>query len=113
MIIIEKLKRKGVGAVSRERGGGRGGRERKMCSVGDVVAQKQLSLLKVTNYIFLALDSGNVSLLTLLGLSAALLEFDIIDHCIVLNRFQHMYGFSGTALSRFSSYLTNRTVSHR
>ena len=30
---------------------------------------------------------------------------------IILNRVQHMYGISGTALSWFSSYLTNRTQS--
>ena len=68
----------------------------------------ETALLKITNDILLALDSGNVSLLTLLDLSAA---FDTIDHCILLNRLQHMYGISGTALSWFSSYLTNRTQS--
>ncbi|WP_419629649.1 reverse transcriptase domain-containing protein, partial [Thiolapillus sp.] len=68
----------------------------------------ETALLKITNDILLALDSGNVSLLTLLDLSAA---FDTIDHCILLDRLQHMYGISGTALSWFSSYLTNRTQS--
>ncbi|WP_419649386.1 reverse transcriptase domain-containing protein, partial [Thiolapillus sp.] len=56
----------------------------------------ETALLKITNDILLALDSGNVSLLTLLDLSAA---FDTIDHCILLDRLQHMYGISGTALS--------------
>ena len=68
----------------------------------------ETALLKITNDILFALDSGNVSLLTLLDLSAA---FDKNDHCILLNRLQHMYGISGTALSWFSSYLTNRTQS--
>ena len=66
------------------------------------------ALLKITNDILFALDSGYVSLLTLLDLSAA---FDTIDHCILLDRLQHMYGISGIALSWFSSYLTNRTQS--
>ena len=50
----------------------------------------------------------NVSLLTLFDLSAA---FDTTDHCILLDRLQHMYGISNTALSWLSSYLTNRTQS--
>ena len=68
----------------------------------------ETTLLKATNDILLALDFGNVSFQTLLDLSAA---FDTIDHCILLDRLQHMYGISGTALSWFSSYLTNRTQS--
>ena len=56
----------------------------------------ETALLKIPNDILLALDSGKVSLLTLLDLSAA---FDTIDHCILLDRLQHMYGISGTALS--------------
>ena len=60
-------------------------------------------LLKITNDVLLALDSGSVSLLTLLDLSAA---FDAVDHCILLDRLQHMSG-----ISWFSSYLTDRTQS--
>ena len=66
----------------------------------------QTAFFKITNDILLALDSGSVSLLTLWDLSAA---FDTIYLCILLNRFQHMYGISG--ISWFSSYLTNRTQS--
>ena len=68
----------------------------------------ETALLKITNDILLALDSGYGSLLTLLEPSAA---FDTNDHCILLNRLHHMYSISATALSWFSSYLTNRTQS--
>ena len=68
----------------------------------------ETALPKITNDILLALDSGNISLLTLFYLSAA---FDTTDHCILLDRLQHMYDISGTALSWSCSSLTNRTQS--
>ena len=58
------------------------------------------------NDILRALDDGNTSVLTLLDLSAA---FDTIDHKILLDRLENLYGISGTALSWFKSYLTGRT----
>ena len=68
----------------------------------------ETTLLKVTNDILLALDSGDVSVLTLLDLSAA---FDTIDHAVLLNRLNSLYGLSGTALHWFESYLSGRTQS--
>ena len=56
----------------------------------------ETTLHKVTNNFLLALDSDNISLLTLLDPSAS---FDTVDHCILLNRLQHMYGISGFLLS--------------
>ena len=52
------------------------------------------------------MDNGDVSLLTPLDLSAA---FDIIDHNILLQRLEHLYGISGTPLNWSRSYLPNRT----
>ena len=54
------------------------------------------------NDILHALDNGDVSLLTLLDLSAA---FDTIDHNILLQRLEHLYGISGTPLNWFRSFL--------
>ena len=61
--------------------------------------------LKAMKDILHALDDGDVSLLTLLDLSAA---FDTID-TILLQRLEHLYGISGTPLNWFRSYLSNRT----
>ena len=62
-------------------------------------------LLKVMNDILTDCDSGNVSLLNLIGLSAA---FDAIDHSILLQHLEITVGVSGTALEWFKSYLSNR-----
>ena len=63
------------------------------------------ALPKVVNDILLAMDEGKLSVLVLLDLSAA---FDTIDHGILLHRLQHVFGFQGTVLSWFRSYLTKR-----
>ena len=65
----------------------------------------ETALLHILNDLLLATDSGKVSLLTLLDLSAA---FDTIDHTILLTRLQHTFGISDTALSWFTSYLSDR-----
>ena len=57
------------------------------------------------NDINLNIDNGKVTALTLLDLSAA---FDTIDHDILITRLSTWYGISGTALSWFTSYLTDR-----
>ncbi len=51
-------------------------------------------------------DSGKVTALVLLDLSAA---FDTIDHDILLSRHETDVGIKGTALSWFRSYLSGRT----
>ena len=65
----------------------------------------ETTLHKVMNDILTDCDSGNVSLLNLLDLSAA---FDTIDHSILLQRLEITFGVSGTALEWFKSYLSNR-----
>jgi len=62
----------------------------------------ETAVLKVLSDILFALDSGNLTLLTLLDLSAA---FDIT----LLRRLQKSYGLCDTVLSWFTSYLTART----
>ena len=64
------------------------------------------ALLKVSNDLLLSVDSGDCAVLILLDLSAA---FDTVDHNILIDRLQCGVGVSGTALSWFSSYLSNRS----
>ena len=64
--------------------------------------------------ILLVLDAGDISMLTLLDLSAA---FDTVDHETLLRRMEAaiyvdsfgIYGLDGTVLSWFRSYLNGRT----
>ena len=68
----------------------------------------ETTLLAIQNDTFLAMDKGKVTALVLLDLSAA---FDTIDHTLLLNRLTQWYGFEGSSLNWFSSYLSNRTQS--
>ena len=65
----------------------------------------ETALVKVLNDIHLNIDSGNISVLVLLDLSAA---FDTVDHNILLDRLKNWVGLSGTALNWFMSYLKDR-----
>ena len=66
----------------------------------------ETALVRVTNDLLMAADSGSPSILVLLDLSAA---FDTIDHHILLNRLQHTFGLCDTALTWFTAYLFERT----
>ena len=65
----------------------------------------ETALLKMCSDILSALDNKNVTLLSLLDLSAA---FDTIDHSILLSRLQTCFGISGSVLSWFESYFSGR-----
>ena len=65
---------------------------------------KETALLRIVNGILKASDANQVSILTLLDLSAA---FDTIVHSILLCCLEH-FGVSGLALSWFKSYVLNK-----
>ena len=65
----------------------------------------ETALVRVNNDILVALDNHQSVILLLLDLSAA---FDTVDHNILLDRLASRFGVSGSALSWFRSYLSNR-----
>ncbi|KAI2644961.1 RNA-directed DNA polymerase from mobile element jockey [Labeo rohita] len=65
----------------------------------------ETALVKIINDIRLNSDSGKISVLVLLDLSAA---FDTVDHNILLERLENWVGLFGIALSWFRSYLEGR-----
>ncbi|KAI2647852.1 RNA-directed DNA polymerase from mobile element jockey [Labeo rohita] len=65
----------------------------------------ETALIKIINDIRLNSDSGKISVLVLLNLSAA---FDTVDHNILLERLENWVGLSGMALNWFRSYLEGR-----
>jgi len=60
----------------------------------------ETAVLKVVGDILLALDSGNLALLSLL---------DTVDHDTLLRRLQTSYGLDGVVIKWFASYLSGRT----
>ena len=65
----------------------------------------ETALLRVVNDLRTASDSGFISILTLLELSAA---FNTMYHNIVLIRLENTFGIGDLALSFFASYLQDR-----
>ncbi len=61
----------------------------------------ETALIKIINEICFNSDSGKISVLVLLDLSAA---FDIVDHNILLERLENWVGLSGMVLKWFRSY---------
>ena len=66
----------------------------------------ETAVLKVLSDILLAVDKGDLAVLTLLDLSAA---FDTVDHSTILRRLEVSYGIRGCASGWFTSYLSGRT----
>ena len=66
----------------------------------------ETALLQIVNDFLLSLENWNISIVTLLDLSAA---FDTIDHNTLLSHLEHVFGIHGTVLQWFSSYLSNRS----
>ncbi len=68
-------------------------------------SQHRDTLIKIINYICLNSDSGKISVLVLLDLSAA---FDSVDYNILLQRLENWVRLSGMVHKWFSSYLEGR-----
>ncbi len=66
----------------------------------------EATLIKMINSICFNSDSGKMSMLVLLYLSAA---FDTFDHNILLERLENCVRFSGMVLKWFRSYLEGRS----
>ena len=64
-----------------------------------------MEVLKVLADILLALDSGDLAMLTLIDLSAA---FNNVDHDTLLQQLQASYGLNGVVINWFASYLSSR-----
>lgn len=65
----------------------------------------QTAFIKIINDIWLNTDSGKITRLVLLDLSAA---FDTVDQNILLDWLEHWVGLSWTVLGWFRSYLERR-----
>ena len=67
---------------------------------------RETAVRRVLADILLALDSGNLAVLTLLDLYAAI---DSVDNETLLRRLQTSYGLDGTVINWFASYLNGRS----
>ena len=63
-------------------------------------------MLQLTNDIMETIDSGKITILTALDMSAA---FDTLDHITLLHKLHHTFGQSGYVIFWIRSYLTDRS----
>ena len=66
----------------------------------------ETTLVKLYNDLILSADKGNLSVLLCLDFSSA---FDTVDHSVLLSVLEKSFGVSGSSLSWFQSYLSNRS----
>ena len=66
----------------------------------------ETALLRVHHDIVSELDRNCCAALVMLDLSAA---FDVIDHDILFQRFEHTFGITGSVLTWFKSYFSGRS----
>lgn len=66
----------------------------------------ETALLKIHSEIMQSIDEQEVVLMVLLDLSSA---FDTVDHSILVNILEHVFGIKNTALNWFISYLGSRS----
>ena len=66
----------------------------------------ETAVLRIISDALLSSDRGDVTLLSLLDLSAA---FDTVDHDILIDRLQTSFGVRGTVLSWIDSFIRKRT----
>jgi len=66
----------------------------------------ETALLSLLSQIYMAIDHSHLSLLVLFDISSA---FDMVDHEILLQRFQLSCGMSNSPLLWFKSYLSGRS----
>ena len=68
--------------------------------------ETETALLKLYNDIILSSDSNMSTILLCLDFSSA---FDTVDHSLLLNVLEISFGITGSCLSWFNSYLSNRS----
>ena len=63
-------------------------------------------MLKIVNDIRVAAGEGKCTVLLALDISAA---FDVVDHTILCQRLESLFGLNGSALSWITSFLSDRS----